>query len=440
MVIPGPSNLKRLIDVYLEPLIEELLQLWHVGVRTYDHTIDRAFLMQAALMWTVNDLPAYGMASRWSTAGVMGCSFCMDDARAFHLQYYRKACYFDCHRQFLPTHHPYRKNKKAFTKNCIENKVTRPRLTGDQILDRFASSVVEMLLSLPDGYGSNHKWTKKSIFWDLPYWSTLLIQHNLDVMHTEKNVFDNIFNTVMNIKKKTKDNVNARRDLKIICNHPELEFDERTPNIMPKVVYTLGKEQKRRVCEWIRGLKFPDGYASNLTRWVDMMELWMHGMKNHDCHVFTQKLIPISFREILFEHVWNALTEVSLLFQSICSTTLNVHKLYDLENSFAIVMRQLGCPVNQMDVYEKVYRKKDDGGVFKAIKGTPGRREQQRGTCTLVSSLRDPERAATVDVSSRRSKKGPSIRSRLRGPPHDCWTIIAQQLHCSYALAATAVE
>ncbi|KAL0336386.1 UNVERIFIED_CONTAM: hypothetical protein Sradi_4850500 [Sesamum radiatum] len=94
MVIPGPSNSKRLIDVYLEPLIEELLQLWHVGVRTYDHTIDRAFMMQAALIWTVNDLPVYGMASGWSTAGVMGCLVCMDDARAFHLQYYRKACYF----------------------------------------------------------------------------------------------------------------------------------------------------------------------------------------------------------------------------------------------------------------------------------------------------------------------------------------------------------
>ncbi|KAL0427949.1 UNVERIFIED_CONTAM: hypothetical protein Slati_2969700 [Sesamum latifolium] len=32
MVIPDPSNPKRLMDVYLEPLIKELLQLWHVGV------------------------------------------------------------------------------------------------------------------------------------------------------------------------------------------------------------------------------------------------------------------------------------------------------------------------------------------------------------------------------------------------------------------------
>ncbi|KAL0370607.1 UNVERIFIED_CONTAM: hypothetical protein Sangu_0378800 [Sesamum angustifolium] len=98
MVIPSPSNLKCLIDVYLELLIEKLLQLWHVGIRTYDHATDRAFMMRVALMWTVNNLPAYGMAYGWSTAGVMGCPVCIDDTRACHLQHGRKACYFDCHR------------------------------------------------------------------------------------------------------------------------------------------------------------------------------------------------------------------------------------------------------------------------------------------------------------------------------------------------------
>ncbi|KAL0381221.1 UNVERIFIED_CONTAM: hypothetical protein Sangu_0186400 [Sesamum angustifolium] len=93
--------------------------------------------------------------------------------------------------------------------------------------------------------------------------------------------------------------ISARRDFKIICNRSELELDERRPNVMPKAVYTLGNEQKMRVCEWIRGLKFPDGYASNLARCVDITELRMHGMKSHDCHVFMQNLIPIAFREIL---------------------------------------------------------------------------------------------------------------------------------------------
>ncbi|KAK9139825.1 hypothetical protein Scep_009506 [Stephania cephalantha] len=29
-------------------------------------------------------------------------------------------------------------------------------------------------------------WRKRSILWDLPYWKTNLIMHNLDVMHIEK--------------------------------------------------------------------------------------------------------------------------------------------------------------------------------------------------------------------------------------------------------------
>ncbi|KAL0284750.1 UNVERIFIED_CONTAM: hypothetical protein Sangu_2811100 [Sesamum angustifolium] len=116
-------------------------------------------------------------------------------------------------------------------------------------------------------------------------------------------MFENIFNTVMDIKEKMKDNMKARRDLKIICNRPKLELDERRPNVMPKAVYTLVKEQKRRVCEWIHSLKFHDGYESNLTRCVDMMELRMHDMKSHNCYVFMQKLIPIAFHEMLVEHV-----------------------------------------------------------------------------------------------------------------------------------------
>ncbi|KAL0393094.1 UNVERIFIED_CONTAM: hypothetical protein Sradi_2532200 [Sesamum radiatum] len=97
--------------------------------------------------------------------------------------------------------------------------------------------------------------------------------------------------------------MNGRRNLKIICNRLELELDEYRPNVMLKMVYTLGKELKRRVCEWIRGLKFPDGYASNLARCIDMTELQMNGMKSHDCQVFMQKLILIAFREILPEYV-----------------------------------------------------------------------------------------------------------------------------------------
>ncbi|KAL2253092.1 UNVERIFIED_CONTAM: hypothetical protein Sindi_0103900 [Sesamum indicum] len=135
----------------------------------------------------------------------------------------------------------------------------------------------------------------------------------------------------MDIKEKKKNNLNAQKDLKIICNRTELEVDKRKPNVMPKIVYTLVKEQGR-ICKWISHLKFPDGYASNFARCVNMKELKLHGMKSHDCHVFMRKLILIAFREMLAEPMWNALTEVSLLCQILCSTMLNVNKVKELDS------------------------------------------------------------------------------------------------------------
>ena len=73
-----------------------------------------------------------------------------------------------------------------------------------------------------DGYGEWHNGTKRSIFLDLPYWKDNLLRHNLDVMHIQKKFFENIFNTVMNVSHKTKDNDKARRDITLYCQHKDL--------------------------------------------------------------------------------------------------------------------------------------------------------------------------------------------------------------------------
>jgi len=40
---------------------------------------------------------------------------------------------------------------------------------------------------------------KKSIFFDLPYWSKLEVRHCIDVMLVEKNVCDSLIGTLLNI-------------------------------------------------------------------------------------------------------------------------------------------------------------------------------------------------------------------------------------------------
>ena len=61
-------------------------------------------------------------------------------------------------------------------------------------------------------------------------------------MHIEKNVFENVFNTVMNIEGKTKDNIKAREDLAMFCRRKELE--KNVNGKYPKANYTLDKNGK----------------------------------------------------------------------------------------------------------------------------------------------------------------------------------------------------
>ncbi|XP_038687502.1 uncharacterized protein LOC119986883 [Tripterygium wilfordii] len=136
VIIPGPQNPKSKIDVYLQPLIDELNQLWCEGVTTYDVRAKENFVMRAALMWTINVFPAYGMLSGWMTQGKLACPCCMERSKAFTLKNGRKNSWFDCHRQFLDTTHPFRRNKDAFLKNRIEISEPPPYFYGEEVLAR----------------------------------------------------------------------------------------------------------------------------------------------------------------------------------------------------------------------------------------------------------------------------------------------------------------
>ena len=43
-------------------------------------------------------------------------------------------------------------------------------------------------------------------------------------MLIKKNVFENIFNTVMDVKGKTKDNIKSRLDIDLYCNRKNMEL------------------------------------------------------------------------------------------------------------------------------------------------------------------------------------------------------------------------
>jgi len=92
MIIPGEKAPGMDIDVFLQPLIKKLLQLWN-GVDAFDAYTGTQFKLRGALHWIINDFPAYANLSGWSTNGRFACPSCAKDTQVVWLENGRKFCY-----------------------------------------------------------------------------------------------------------------------------------------------------------------------------------------------------------------------------------------------------------------------------------------------------------------------------------------------------------
>ena len=84
--IQGPKQPGNDIDVYLRPLVDELLQLWsEPGVRVWDEHKQQEFDLRALLFVTINDWPALSNISGQSNKGYNACTHCLDKTESIHL-------------------------------------------------------------------------------------------------------------------------------------------------------------------------------------------------------------------------------------------------------------------------------------------------------------------------------------------------------------------
>lgn len=107
---------------------------------------------------------------------------------------------------------------------------------------------------------------KKVYFFQLPDWKTLMLHHNLDVMHIENNVFDIIIGTLLNIKGKTKDNLKIHLDLQALDIKSQLHPIERGNKVvLPTTCYSLTLDERMELCKLLKSIKVLDGYSSNIS-------------------------------------------------------------------------------------------------------------------------------------------------------------------------------
>lgn len=158
---------------------------------------------------------------------------------------------------------------------------------------------------------------REAYFFYLPYWESNSLRHNLDVMHIEKNVCENLMCTLINDSEKSKDNPQARRDFKDMGIRKELWEDD-NGKYRPSLFTILNTKEngfkKDAFLRTLKNVKMPDGYASNISRCIDLKKRKIFGMKSHDFNILMQNLLPIVIRNVLPKNVTAVLIEWSSFF------------------------------------------------------------------------------------------------------------------------------
>ncbi|XP_058111729.1 uncharacterized protein LOC131255051 [Magnolia sinica] len=353
LLMPGRHGVGNNIDVYLQPLIEELLKLWEVGVDTYDPSSKLNFRMCAALLWTISDFPGYAMLSGWNTKGKLACPNCNKDTESQWLTHSHKFCYMG-HRRFLDRDHRYRHDKRNFN-GKLELREMSKQLFGNEVLAQV--SKINIIFGKKSDTKVRKKrnrdnnkekgkascWKKRSIFFDLLYWAGNMLRHSLDVMHIEKNVCDNVLGTLLNIDGKTKDNVKSRLDLQKIkirrTLHPKQRPSGKT--YLPPACFIMANKENDDFCRVIKNMKAPDGYASNISRCTNLKMKKILGLKSHDTHVLMQQILSIAVRRTLPPNVSSILIELSGFFRDLCSKVGRMQDFKFLESQIALTLCHL---------------------------------------------------------------------------------------------------
>ncbi|XP_058746397.1 uncharacterized protein LOC131619303 [Vicia villosa] len=288
LLIPGPQSPGNDIDVYLQPLIEELKELWELGVDAYDASKNQTFKIRAALMWTISDYLGYAMLSGWSTKGKLACACCNHNTESTYLKKSHKICYMG-HRMFLPMSHAWRSNKRSFN-GRNEFRTAPSLLKGTEIAE-----------ALKD--------------------------------------FENEFD----IPGKTKDHINARYDMEDMGIRKKLHPKEIGGGRaeIAKSCFSMSAHEKTIFCGVLKAAKLPDGTASNISKCVHVSNKKLFGYKSHDAHFMLHYLLQVAVRGTLPNVVVEPLIRLGSFFRSLCKKVIQEQDLNFLEDEIADILCQM---------------------------------------------------------------------------------------------------
>jgi hypothetical protein len=177
--------------------------------------------------------------------------------------------------------------------------------------------------------GEDDMWKKQSIFGEQLYCKELDIHHSIDVMHVKKNVCESLLETLLNTDEKTRDHGHARADVKKMRIRPELWLDDSVKGTeLPTSCITLSKYEKKEFYGFLKNVKVPSGYSTNILRLISFPDLKVApSVKSHDYHVLLTQMIAVGIQNILSVNVREAIMNFCFFFNAIGQKVLSEEAL-----------------------------------------------------------------------------------------------------------------
>ncbi|KAG8490796.1 hypothetical protein CXB51_014008 [Gossypium anomalum] len=157
------------------------------------------------------------------------------------------------------------------------------------------------------------------------------------------NVCENIIGTILNVNRKSKDNLQSRLDLVDMRIRRDLH-PQVLPNgkyRLPPSIFSMSKKEKEVFCMVLKDIKVPDAYASNISRCVSLKDRRLYSLKSHDYHILMQDLLPVALRCCMSKNVTSCIIELSNIMKAICGKVLDVEELKKVQDRAALTLCNL---------------------------------------------------------------------------------------------------
>jgi hypothetical protein len=138
---------------------------------------------------------------------------------------------------------------------------------------------------------------------------------------------------LINTDGKTRNHGHARADLKKMGIRLEFWLDDSVKGTgLPTSCITLSEHEKKEFCGFLKNVKVPSGYSTNVSRLISFLDLKVApGVKSHNYHVLLTQMIPVGIPNIPPVNVPEAIMNFFFFFNAIGQKVVSEEALESLE-------------------------------------------------------------------------------------------------------------